>query len=134
MNKLLDTNYYKFGFGHYWYGYNKRKIGIYCSLPFLILLIISYIILSKASVFGFFFIIIMDIIFIPMILLYLLFRVTSDFHFDWIDEYVIENIIIILILIVINRFMLNFFSEKYFDINLNSKVEFHNTPIDKIKN
>ena len=65
-----------------------------------------------------------------MILLYLLFRVTSDFHFDWIDEYVIENIIIILILIVINRFMLNFFSEKYFDINLNSKVEFHNTPID----
>lgn len=32
MDKLLNINYYKFGFGHYWYGNNKRMIGIYCSI------------------------------------------------------------------------------------------------------
>jgi prepilin signal peptidase PulO-like enzyme (type II secretory pathway) len=130
MNTLLNINYYKFGFGHYWYGHNKRKIGIYCSLPFFILVIIFYIFSSNASLLGFLIIILMDILFIPITLLYLLFRMTF-FSISLVDKFVIENIAIIVIFIIINRFILNFLSEKYCGINLNSKSEFHNSPIKK---
>ena len=87
MDKLLNINYYKFGFGHYWYGNNKRMIGIYCSIPFFILLCIYFIFITKASLYGLFLIILMDILFIPVVLLYIFFRITFDYDIDIMDKY-----------------------------------------------
>ena len=131
MDKLLNINYYKFGFGHYWYGNNKRMIGIYCSIPFFILLCIYFIFITKASLYGLFLIILMDILFIPVVLLYIFFTITFDYDIDFMDKYVIENLAIIVISLIVNRFILNFLSEKFYNINLNSKSEFHNSPINK---
>lgn len=128
LDKIFNINYYKFGFGHYWYGHNKRQIGIYCSLPSFIIVIILYAILSKGTIFGVLLIFIMDILFVPLTLLYLFFRLTYTFNIDLIDKMVIENFIVILICLLLNRFILNYLGEKFYNININSKQEFHNSP------
>lgn len=128
MDKFFDINYYKFGFGHYWYGNNKRLIGVYCSIPFFLLLCIFYIFLSNGSLFGVLLIVLADILVVPLTLVYLFFKLTFSFKMHFMDDLIINNLITIIIFLIINRFMINFFSEKFYNIDITSKDGFHNSP------
>ena len=128
MNKLFNFNYYKYGFFNYWYGYNKRWIGVKASIPFFLLITVLYSSQIGGTLLGIFLIAITDVIFIPLGLTYLLVREFSILQFDFIDKWMIQNLFFILIFVLINRFILNYVSEKYFQINLKNRQTFHNSP------
>lgn len=84
--------------------------------------------LSNGSLFGVLLIVLADILVVPLTLVYLFFKLTFSFKMHFMDDLIINNLITIIIFLIINRFMINFFSEKFYNIDITSKDGFHNSP------
>jgi hypothetical protein len=131
LYSIFHYKYYRFGFLHYWYGHNKRKVGAVSVMPPLLLGVICAVVNGEWSFIGLLVLFMMDYVMLIILVVYYFFiPSTLPFIDDWIERMATYFFIEMVIVFVVGRFMMNRMAERYFGVDLSSKEAFYHSPKD----